>query len=166
MCCWCWEKHGITEASFWRHSCSICTRIKPNPRIQAVSKTVDELSTSVDKLNLAKDSSFVDKEVEDETPAPQATPAFDCTCGMPLCICTAPTPEVPFNFFGHDVLDLNWLNCGNKKTLNADPESPEPCLYCVLYHFCKGYIQCAGVANYYPLCRLLWLRLRCFLVQG
>jgi hypothetical protein len=22
-------------------------------------------------------------------------------------------------------------------TLNADPESPEPCLYCVLYHFVK-----------------------------
>ncbi|KAH8953876.1 hypothetical protein BDL97_08G050300 [Sphagnum fallax] len=69
-------------------------QIKPKPSIQAVSKAVDGLSTSIDKLNLAKDSSFVDKEVEDEAPAPPATPAFDCTCGMPLCICTAPTPEV------------------------------------------------------------------------
>lgn len=141
MCCWCWEKHGITEASFWRHSCSICTRIKPKPTIQAVSKAVDGLSTSVDKLNLANDSSFVDKEVEDEAPAPPATPAFDCTCGMPLCICTAPTPEVPFQFF---LVMMYWtsteLNCGHKKTLNADPESPESCLYCVLYHFCKGYV--------------------------
>jgi len=74
--------------------CDECCK-HPKPRVKPATEnsrgSVDDASASISKLNLSEGTSFFNKD-EEATPAPPATPAFECTCGMPLCICEAPTP--------------------------------------------------------------------------
>lgn len=88
-----WHPHLQTDSVI----VDLCIRPRVKPATENSRVSVDDASASISKLNLSAGTSFFDK-IEEATPAPPATPAFECTCGMPLCICEAPTPiaEVPY----------------------------------------------------------------------
>lgn len=65
------------------------TRSVPSAAAYGSQKSVEDATSSISRLHLVSDASPTSSEEVAVSSAPEA-PAFDCTCGMPLCICEAP----------------------------------------------------------------------------